>query len=198
MRHSLALLLPLTLLAGCVTEGPERETADRDLPTPVEKAQSTVERRIQQMRYQQGRDLLATIQSIVAMKDLAREPVLAALPESDDRTRANLIYILGYLGGTGVHQTVSKYLRHGHAGVRYEAAAALLHMGDWSTVPVLINFMDSEDRLLRYKAFQALSEGTRQDFGYDFRAPDSEREQALGRWRSWWSTRRQEIIYGKR
>ena len=52
--------------------------------------------------------------------------------------------------------------------VRYEVAASLLQFKDLSGVPVLIGFLEDEDRRIRFKSFQALSAFTRQDFGYEF------------------------------
>lgn len=185
------------LLAGCITEGAPESTRSETEKSPVERVEVGVKERVERMKFQFGSELLATMHAIIAHKELARGPVTDALPTSDPRTRANLIYILGYLGGSESHKVLQPYLADRDPVVRYEAASAVFHLGDWSAVPTLMEFMDSDDRRLRYKAFETLKERVREDFGYDFNAAAPERAAALGRWQSWWNGRRQEIIYGR-
>ncbi len=195
MRKTMGCLV-LTLLVGCVTEGGEVSTGKNpEAKGPVEMAEDAVAKRLQRLRYVHGRELLAEVESIIAYKELALSPVLAALPESDSRTKATLLYILGYIPSPESHAAVSAHLKDRDEAVRYEAAAASLQLGDQSAVPTLVAFLDSEDKRLRYKAIEALKSSTKQDFGYDFNAPESERAAAIGRWQDWWSSRRSAMIY---
>jgi len=193
------LFLPLVLLSGCMTTttGPGAANSSKPKTTTLERAQASVGQRLERMRYQHGNALLGAIQELIAFGELAVDPILEELPKTDPRTRANLVYVLGFIGGTSAHRATVGFLKDEDPGVRYEAAAALLAMADWSAVPVLISFLDVSDRHLRYKAFQVLKGTTRQDFGYHFDAALEERGPAIARWQSWWKNRRQELIYGK-
>lgn len=195
-------VVSLLLLSACVTTDrdgkPIAEETDRpDTPSRLERAHAQVNARIDKMKYQHGKTLLQTMQELIGLKELAFEPIADALPTADPRTRANLVYLLGFMGGNDAHQIIVNHLKDESEVVRYEAAAALMTLGDLSAVPVLITFMDSGDRRLRFKAHEVLSSTTRQDFGYDFNSADEGRYQAVGRWRAWWKSRRGEIIYGK-
>jgi hypothetical protein len=199
MRPALVVLLLVSFaLTGCVSvsDEPEPERAEgKPIQGNVARAHESVDRAIERMKYQQGKELLGTMQQIIAMKELAKEPVVASLSEVDDRTRANLIYVLGYIGGNDAHDVIASHLGDASEGVRFEAAAALMGMGDWSAVPVLLHFMDSENRHLRYKAHQSLVQGTKQDFGYVFDGEDGERSAGLTRWKNWWTRQRAAMIY---
>ena len=81
--------------------------------------------------------------------------------------------------------------------VRYEVAASLLQFKDSSGVPLLIGFLEDEDRRIRFKSFQALSTFANEDFGYDFGAPEPDRAASVDRWKEWWSTRRSELVFEK-
>lgn len=200
MRHLIAIL-PILMLASCVTVdqdgNPVAETRDKGpRKGRLERVHETVTARIEQMQFQHGKELLRTLQELIGMKELAFEPIVKALPEADSRTRANLIYVLGFMkGNNGAHRILAASLRDESEVVRFESAAALMSLGDWSAVPILISFMEKGDRRLRYKSHEVLRDSTRQDFGFDFNADDSSRAPALARWKEWWKGRREDIIY---
>jgi HEAT repeat protein len=188
----------LALCCSCVTEDPlpdARDTSQRQ--TPVEEVHESVRARIARVERSSGNTLLKELQALIAYKELARAPILEVIDDVDVRTRANLLYVLGFIGGTETYQVLTRYVSDPDPVVRYESAAALLNMGDWSGIPVLIEFMDSPDRRMRYKAEAVLKETTKKDFGYSFNAPAPERERAVGMWKSWWQDQRREMIYGQ-
>lgn len=196
-------IIPLLLLSACVTTdrdgNPVAEEKERpEKQSRLERAHAQVNSRIDRMKYQYGKALLRTMQELIGLKELAFAPITKALPNVDSRTRANLVYVLGFLGGNEAHQIIVSHLKDQSEVVRYEAAAALMTLGDLSAVPVLITFMDSDNRRLRFKAHEVLRSTTRQDFGYDFNAEHDGRAKAIARWRSWWKNRRGEIIYGQK
>ncbi|MAE93837.1 MAG: hypothetical protein CL910_04190 [Deltaproteobacteria bacterium] len=198
LKNAALLLVPIMLLSACVAVVEDGQaSSDQPKKTTLGRAQGVVQKRIDRLRFEYGKALLASIQEIISFKAIALEPIRATLPGADARTRANLIYALGYIGGTDAHRLVANFTKDESEVVRYESAAALMGMGDWSAVPVLIGFLENGNRRFRYKAWQVLQTSTRQKFGYDFDAVQTEREPALARWRSWWNNRRQEIIYGE-
>ena len=188
------LLLALGL-SGCVTEGGLPDRDPEASAGPVEAAQVRVREMIGRLPYETGSTLLQTLQGIVAFERLAVSPVIEALPHSTAPTRANLIWTLGYLGGVPARQAVLAATRDPDQGVRYEAAAALLNMGDQGGLPMLIGLLESPDRKVRYKALEALQEATGETLGYDFGAPPAARQAAVERWRAWWDSRRDELIF---
>ena len=191
----------LFLLSACVTTYENgqlvAEREDRSgKPSRLERVQEQVNSRIERLKYEHGKELLATLQELIALERLAIAPIGQALETADSRTRAHLIYVLGFIGGGEARQLVVARLSDQSEIVRYEAAAALMQIGDWSAVPVLIAFMDSDSRRLRYKAHEILRLKTKQDYGYDFNAEAASRNEAIQQWKSWWSDRRDQMIYG--
>ncbi len=191
----------LAVCGGCVSEtfrpdgGIMEEKQPSTGPSPVERVEARVRSKIEQMKIEQGGELVRTMQEIAAYRELALSPIAETLPNTDATQRANLVYVLGLIGGSEAHAIVGAQLRDKDPVVRYEAASSLLQFRDWSGVPVLIGFLGDQDRRMRYKAFQALKEFTKEDLGYDFAGSDEERAAAVGRWSKWWQRRRAELVY---
>jgi HEAT repeat protein len=134
---------------------------------------------------------------IAGCKELAFRPIMEAMPNAEPGVRANLVYTLSLIGGGQAHALVSRQISDQSPVVRYEVAAALLQFKDWSGVPVLIGFLEAEDRRIRFKSFQALSAFAKQDFGYDFGAPEPERTAAVTRWKEWWTEKRSDLVFAR-
>ena len=99
---------------------------------------------------------------------------------------------LAALGATGDSRLVP-YLQDAPeeepAGVRLERARALLSLGDWSGVPIMIEGLRSDQEYVRALCAKALESATKETFGYDPRAEVTVREASVDRWESWWATR---------
>jgi HEAT repeats len=198
------LIVGLLVLAGCITETRTRtgEVIEENPPpkcekTPVELVEAQVRQRIEHMRYESGTELLRTMEAIASCKEIALRPIAEEMTTSDPGVRANLVYTLSMIGGGKAHALVSRQMGDKSPVVRYEVAASLLQFKDWSGVPVLIGFLEDEDRRLRFKSFQALSSFAKQDFGYDFGAPEPERTAAVTRWKAWWSEKQSDLVYNR-
>jgi len=70
-----------------------------------------------------------------------------------------------------------------------ERARALLQLGDWSQMPVLIEGLRDERFYTRAVCIRTLSAETHERLGYNARAPEEEREQAVIAWEAWWGLR---------
>jgi HEAT repeat protein len=187
------------LLASCITEGDVDVHRGASMPkqTALEFAHKRVEDKVSKVQYQSGNELLKTLQDLVEYKEVAMVPIINALPTAESRTRANLLYVLSFLKRPESHDALVRSLADENPVVRYEAASGLIGQGDMSAIPVLIGFLESNDRRMRYKAFTALSQATGEEFGYDFNGDPDEQVQAIGRWRGWWTERRRALIMGQ-
>lgn len=186
--------------AGCVSEtrGPSGEIIaeeNDDGPTPLEVAENRVRVQIGELPRQAGQDLLATLETIVAHKEISLRPIREALPNADARTRSHLVYVLGRIGGPEAGRILTTALADPDPVVRFESAAALLDKGDFSGVPVLIKSLRDADRKIRFKSIESLKRFTKKDFGYDFAADAPAREDAALRWDAWWAKTRAELVY---
>lgn len=199
-----ALVIGLLMIAGCVTETRtltgeliEERKPQPGEKSPIEQVEAQVRQRIDHMRYEQGTELLKTIETIAGCKELALKPIAEAMPQAEPGVRANLVYTLSMIGGSQAHGLVARQISDQNSIVRYEVAASLLQFKDWTGVPVLIGFLEDEDRRIRFKSFQALSSFAKEDFGYDFGAPEPDRTAAVTRWKSWWTEKRSDLVYDR-
>lgn len=102
---------------------------------------------------------------------------------------------LAALGATGDRRLVPSLQRlswssaNRGADLGLERSRALVRLGDWSALPALIQGLRDDRSFTRSLCAQALQEATRQDFGYDAKAPKESRELAVQRWERWWLAR---------
>ncbi len=150
---------------------------------------------IESVSFDRGSSLLRDLQWLIAQKELAEKPILEALPNVDDRTRANLLYVLGFLRSPDVLDTLRDNLGHRNPAVRFEAAAGLLQQGDLAAVPTMVSFLENDDRRFRYKAIQVLRESTGRDFGYSFSAPEELRNASVTQWKKWWGAEKKRLMF---
>ncbi len=102
---------------------------------------------------------------------------------------------LAALGSTGDSRLVSHvralpWPPEEQSDLALERARALLMLGDWSMVPLLIDGLRDERLYTRAVCVRTLSEATRERFGYEPGADPEVREAAVLRWERWWAGRR--------
>jgi hypothetical protein len=195
MQFGLVLAVALQLvLVGCVTEtihdtslAPRTDAEEETAKTPqVDPNDVRIASIIESVQFDRGTKLLHELEWLVSQKGLAVPHVLKALPQAGPRTRANLLYVLGFTRTAESRQALIDHLGASETVVRYEAAAGLLHQGDRTAVPILIDFLGHPEKQLRYKAIESLRLGTGQDFGFQFAAADDVRAAAIVKWNEWW------------
>lgn len=189
----ITLSLSFLVAIGCVTEGtaPVRDEDNGRFensknPDPLEAGDNRIRSIIEELPSLRGQKLLHALEFLVSQKQLAVEPVLAALPDANSRTRANLLYVLSWSRTKEARAALVEHLNHPDTMVRYESAAGLLQQGEMSAAPVMLELLDSKDRQTRFKAIESLRNATGRDFGYQFSADDESRSAAVARWQNWW------------
>ncbi|MFT7616836.1 MAG: hypothetical protein ACI97A_000466 [Planctomycetota bacterium] len=150
---------------------------------------------VEAVGFERGPSLLQNLQWLIAQKDMAVPAVAAHLPEGDLRTKANLLYVLGFTRTEESTAALVAHMNHEEDVVRYEAAAGLLNHGDTTAVPVLVDFLDNKDRRFRFKAIQILKQEIGKDFGYQFSADQETRQASIGKWQDWWSKQKKQLMY---
>ncbi len=146
-----------------------------------------IDRLVNDLQYQHGKELLQTNQRLIYIGEPAIPALLQALSNSDPLTRANACFVLGEIRDRRVVPRLGPLLKDEDTNVRYEAAASLVVLGDWEhAMPLLLNGLRDPDKWTRFKAFTVLKNATRQDFGYDYQAEESAREESVRRFEQWW------------
>lgn len=149
---------------------------------------------VEALPLQRGQKLLHAMQYLIAKKQLAVEPIVKALEGSDARTRANFLYVLGWINGAESRQALVDNLNYPDVAVRFEAAAGLLQHGDAGGTPHMIDLLESEDRQVRFKAIESLKASTGKEFGYVFAADGEARVLAVQKWRDWWRSEKSRLM----
>ncbi len=206
-RPVLALLatLSLVLASACTTtytrDGVEmpREYVEameaRKDKDPVDVNIVRINAVVEAVSYERGPKLLRSLQWLIAQRELALPIIIEHLEGLDIRSRAHLLYVLGFTRTKESTAALAANMHHSDEIVRFEAASGLLSHGDTTAVPVLISYLESDDRRFRYKAIEVLKKVLGQDFDYEFAAPAEIRNVAVGRWRSWWESEKSRLMY---
>lgn len=191
-----AVLIVALMLGACqttVTRGgvelTEEEIEQLDAveeSEPMDFVSEKVKAVVEKLDLRHGSLLLRDIQYLVSLKELAVEPVTEAMPSVSARSRANLVYVLGFSKSAEAHEAVVSALGDDDEIVRFEAAAALMQQGDLSAIPRMIGYLDSSEPQYRYKAIQALRLATNRNFDYHFSASPEVRARAVTAWQAWW------------
>ncbi|MCB9832459.1 MAG: HEAT repeat domain-containing protein [Planctomycetes bacterium] len=206
IRSQLALIVLVFLAATACTTSYTRDGVElpkdygealeaQDQSTAPDYDEVRITAAVESVPYERGPELLRVLQWLISMRELAVPVVLDHLDKSDLRSRAQLLYVLGFTRTPESSAALVAHLGHADEVVRFEAAAGLLNHGDTTAVPVLIEFLDSQDRRFRYKSIEALRKVLGQDFGYEFAAPAEIRNVSISRWRDWWASEKTRLMY---
>ncbi len=177
----LALALSVVALGACVTVTDEGgRSLGRDILTETE-----VEQRISELQFQHGLELVSNMTALANIGDPAAPQVVEALESSNALTRSSCAWVLGAMGDRTHIPALRELLDDSVPGVRYEAAASLVSLGDAEGFSTLIEGLADGDLRSRYKCIEVLREVTAQDFGYEHDAAPVVRRDAVTRWIDW-------------
>lgn len=195
----LTLLLVAVACAGCQST-PEPPSADRIKHTPAAEAGREGDRPYYRgtAKVQQDiRDLMGRVPgaSYRQWADIARkltsigEPavpqLIANLSSCNQDVQVMSAYVLGMIKDPRSLDALQRATVEGKPVVRYEAATAMLRMGDRRGLATMVDALDSPDPLVRARAILVLSDRTGETFGYKADDEPDERAAALSRWRAW-------------
>jgi HEAT repeat protein len=179
--HALALSALLTL-AACQTTT-LKDGVDASHTNQI--VQSEIDRRINELRFLHGPELLESMNRLSKMGDQAAPKIRAGARSEDWLTRASLAWVMGASGDRRYIPDLRAMIEDPTDGVRYEAAASLVELGDNAGFPVLVSGLADGDIRNRYKCFEGLKRATGQDFGYQHDAAPETRRVAVARWLDW-------------
>jgi hypothetical protein len=199
-------ILALALLASCATtksrSGLPFSTANTSpwlQPSPLLAQQIEDEatrlpwthdlERVEQIRWfvSVGEPAYAKLlQLAVDARDDVAAAAIAALGGSGDRRL--VMHLKGLPWNKGPVAESSGRSRE----LELELGRALVSLGDWSSMPVLIAGLREEKAYVRALCLQVLQRSTRQTFGFDPRGEPDRREEAVLRWEGWWKARSSE------
>jgi len=183
MRRLAALVLvPLLALTACQSTT-QKSGVEGNKKNEI--VQAEIDRRIADLRFLHGPELLQSMTRLVAIGEPARESIRAGARSDDWLTRASLAWVMGASSDRRYIDDLRGLLADPVSGVRYEAASSLVTLGDSSGFSVLVGGLSDADIRARYKCFESLKRATGQDFGYRHDGEPETRRVAVTRWVDW-------------
>jgi hypothetical protein len=188
MRIWSLVLLVAVLAVGCQTN--EHGTPEEDpgeYQQPGKLLEKEIQDRIAAMEFASGTKLIEHQRRLAFVGEPAIPYLLDGLKTKGPLTRGSCAYVLGLISDIRTIPALREVAENDPVPeVRYEAAAALLQIGDVSGYAVLIEGLRDENIRNRYKCFEMLHGLTKLDFGYEHDGEPEEREAAVKRWEKWW------------
>jgi hypothetical protein len=146
-----------------------------------------IQEKIKQIPYQHKEELLNNLMWLARAGDQAVPALDEALSHDDPKVRASCAYVFGQMGDKRTIPILQRHRNDPHPVARLEIARSLLILGDYSTVPLIIQGLNSDMQHVRYLCYDILHSTTGKTFDYDHRAVDPvDREPAIAKWQGWW------------
>lgn len=183
MRIAVATVLGLALCACTTTV----DKAGVDAGTKNEIVESEVARTIADLRYLHGNELMDSMTKLKGMGEVAMPAIREGARSEDWLTRASLAWVMGESHDRRYIPDLTRLVGDKVVGVRYEAAAALVELGDNAGFAVLVDGLSDGEVRNRYKCFESLRLATGRDFGYQHDGSEASRTEAVARWKEWLS-----------
>lgn len=205
MRPSKAFptIFVLGALAAC-TSTPTRSVLSAGVgdewlqPSPTLEQQ--LEDEAERLPWTHGLERIEQIRWFASVGEPAYD-ILLDLVNSEEEHVASAA--LAALGATGDRRLVRHLRRIPWSAERQESdlhlerARTLVRLGDWASIPDLIEGLRDPRVFTRALCAKALRESTHLDFGFDPRGTEKERGKAVSQWETWWNKRAQEGIIAR-
>jgi len=194
------LLAPLALvasfaLASCITTTNGVQRNNRDVskwlePTPT--LRQDLDDQSARLPFTHNRERVDLIRWFARVG----EPAYPWLLEMAADERENVASAaIAALGSTGDHRLIEEMKAlpwptpDENFGQALERARALLRLGDWSEIPILIRGLESDRPYLRALCSKTLNEATNSTHGFDPLGESEGRAVAVAEWKTWWQAR---------
>jgi hypothetical protein len=200
-------LVVLFLATGCATGGakkepnqplkpvavePPKEGTERSIRAPDPATHQRITAEIAKFENTKAMERLTAARRIAAQGEDALRPLMDALASHPSaRTRGMAAYTMGHMGDRRVVDALLRGLGDPSQDVRFEAAAALLRLGDVRGYEPLIDGLESDDARVRLHCIGILKDAAGSSFGFEPDGDPIERRAAVARWRGWLQHRRE-------
>lgn len=165
---------------------------DRPIDPGSARTQASVREHLAHFEDENALERIAAARSLAALGEAALGPLFEALASHPGtRTRGMAAYTLGFMDDRRAVEPLVRAVADPVADVRYEAAAALLRLGDDRGLAPLIAGLEDPDPRLRARSLGNLKEAVHETFGFQADGDPLERSAAVARWRGWLQRRRE-------
>jgi len=130
-----------------------------------------------------------TARELTAYGERAVPQLVANLQSELPRVALMSAYVLGMVKDPRSLGALQRATLSSDRLLRYEAATAMVRMGDERGLPTLIGGLEDPDPLVRARSILVLYERTNETLDYKADDPPGERAAAVARWRAWLARR---------
>jgi hypothetical protein len=130
-------------------------------------------------------DWAAIAQKLVSYGEPGVPQMIANLGSHQTSVQLMAAYCLGMIQDPRALGELDAARVSASPGVRYEAATAMLRMGDRRGLPTMIDGLEDADPLVRGRAILVLKARTGNTMGYEAQGRTDDRQAAVARWRAW-------------
>ena len=184
VSRSFLVLAVAAALPACTTTDPEPSYGALE-PGEDVVVREEVRRRIAEIEFQSGTELVANLHRLIAIGRPAVPHLRQALTRDVEHVRSSIAYVLGQMGDRRNVPLLRRMLDDPSQKVRYEAAASLVELGDPAGFATLVHGLDDTAPANRYRCIEVLRTATGQDFGYEHDADPGSRRHGVRRWLDW-------------
>lgn len=184
--QALPLVTAALLGASCVTDAPTR-ASEAEFVEPSDQLARDIEAHARSVRI--GRDLETFAREAEWFREVG-EPAYPTLLElagdADVRVASFGLATISAQRDPRLLAPLKEVVAEPAEGaLRFEYARALVLLGDWSRVDLIIEALESEDVRVRGSALKALRDATGETLGFHPKGTPSDRATAVARWRAW-------------
>ncbi len=188
-----ASLFLFAVLSACSSNQTKDELISEDRwlkPSPILKQQ--IEDEAQRLPWTSGFERLEQIRWFAGVGEPAYATLFALTQDARPDVAASALASLGATMDRRLVPVLRKLPfppEKKGTDLELERARALLRLGDWQEIPVLIRGLRDGRVYTRALCAEALREATHENHGFDPRADEPTRTAAAKRWEQWWRQR---------
>jgi hypothetical protein len=202
LASAAAIALALTLGACATTHESAGTTASGAQwlePSPALRLR--IEDQAKRLPWTHGMERIEVIRWFASVGEPAYPTLLTMVLDPRKDVAGSALAALGATHDSRLVDEIHKLpWRESHEGsdLDLERARTLLRLGDWQTIPVLLQGLQSDDLMTRALCNQALFEATHEQFEFDPKGEPAARDAAVKKWEAWWNVRNQDPLLGEK
>jgi len=191
-RLSLAALLVAPLVGGCATTKSSEPAVQTEWLAPSPGLKDQIEKKAQRIPWTNTwEERVSLIQWFAGVGEPAYPYLLGMVTDPRPRVAGTALAALGSTGDPRLIEPLRAlpWPTEDNVDLALERARALMQLGDWSLVPLIIEGLRDERFYTRAVCAKALTDATRESIPFDPSAAEDEREQQILKWEAWWHQR---------
>ncbi len=161
------------------------DTSKREYYKGSPQMQAALQTQIEALQGAELKDQVVAMNRILSHGEPAAFMLEKSLKHASPEVRAMSAYGLGLRRDPRALNALATVVDDPSDKVRFEAATAMVRLGDRRGAPTLVSGLSNPDPLVRNRSIRILESVTGETFGYAADDEPGERNAAIARWRAW-------------